>query len=195
MKKLTLIIATVVLGFVMAACSTPSPREAIMQQTEDLFAQAELEVQAITNAEDFVNFFFEFDERRDDFVNELFEKYPTDDEGNFKGMTEAENEELNNYIYERATAYNVIEAKKCGEFLEPYLEQFENVTNTLYGVFQNTGLFTEDMHQQLYDAYERVALFQGIDNIPEELVDRYQAAMEKANEMIDTVEFEEEDED
>ena len=128
-------------------------------------------------------------------MNELFDKYPSDDEGNFKGMTEAENEELNNYIYERATAYNVIEAKKCGEFLTPYIEKFEEVTNALYGVFKNLGIFTEDMHEQLFDAYEGIALFEGIDNIPEELVDRYHAAMEKANEMLDTVEFDEEEDE
>ena len=174
MKIFNLFFAGVVMAFLMVACSTPSPKEAIMKDTDEFFTQAEQEVQAITNADDFVNFFAEFEERRENFANELFEKYPTDSEGNIKGLTEADTEELNNYMYERATAYNKIEAEKCGEFLTPYMDEFESTANRIYSL------------------YLAVAKFLEVDNIPTELVDRYGTIMEKVSEMLGTVEEDEE---
>lgn len=179
-----MIIASVVMGFLMTACSTPSPKQAIMDETDEFFAKAEQEVQAITNAEDFVDFFFEFDERRDDYVDEMFEKYPTDKDGNIKGMTEAEIEELNNFIYDRATAYNRIEAKKCGEFLAPFMDEFEKATKEIYAEYQKVGELTDEMHDKLFESYEGVAMFEGIDNVPSELIDRYNEIMTMADEML-----------
>lgn len=192
MKKFSLIFAGVVMAFLMVACSTPSPKEAIMKDTDEFFTQAEQEVQAITNADDFVNFFAEFEERRENFANELFEKYPTDSEGNIKGLTEADTEELNNYMYDRATAYNKIEAEKCGEFLTPYMDEFESTANRIYSLYLAVGVLTDDLHDELQQSYDGVAKFLEVDNIPTELVDRYGTIMEKVSEMLGTVEEDEE---
>ena len=107
MKKFTLIAMAFVGCFLLASC-TKNPKEAIMKATDAFFAQAETDVKAITNAEDFMKFFNNFEEKKTDFLTELVTKYETDGEGNFLAMSAEENEALYEYMYERASAYNRI---------------------------------------------------------------------------------------
>jgi PBP1b-binding outer membrane lipoprotein LpoB len=110
MKKITLAIAAVVIGFVMASCgNSVSPKETILKATEDFFAQAKTNLQTINNAEDFLAFVNNFAQEKDTFIQNVFADY-MDEEGNLKGFTEEELTDLQTQLGDMASAFNKEEA-------------------------------------------------------------------------------------
>ena len=82
MKKITLAIAAIIMGFVMASCGTKvAPTETILKATQEFFDQAKTKLSSIQSAEDFLAFVNNFNKERDDFSQNLFADY-MDEEGN-----------------------------------------------------------------------------------------------------------------
>ena len=193
MKKLTLIIVAVIAGFVFTSCGT-SPKESILKATEELFTKAEAKLADIKSAEDFMANFKLFEEQKDEFVNNIFAPY-IDDEGNIKRIKDAEMEEIQQFMYERATAYNKLEGEKCTEFLAPAMDKFEQAIEALYAKFVTHEEVAEEEFDTMIDnvvkAEEDVNVFADYDNVAKELQDRYQAANAKWAEMFeeDVVEY------
>ena len=71
MKKLTLIIAALVMGFVMTSCDTTNKKEVITKAVDEFFANAEQKLATITSAEDFMLNFQEFEASKDDFIQSV----------------------------------------------------------------------------------------------------------------------------
>ena len=70
MKKLTLIIAAVVMGFAFASCSGPS-KDAILNEVSAFFTKAQTDIQAIDNADALVEFVKSFSDKKDEFMKTL----------------------------------------------------------------------------------------------------------------------------
>lgn len=188
MKKFTLAIATVVMGFVMAACNTTSPKETVMKATDEFFTQAEQELnETVVDAQGFMDFFNVMNLDKSEFLQNVMAPY-TDEEGNVKGFTEEEWNELQNYIYDRATAYNKVEGAKCAEYLTPAIERYEKAVEAFWTKYQAGEEIDEDtfsaMFTELDEAEDGVFVFADYDNIPTELQERYSAAAAKHGEMF-----------
>lgn len=190
MKKLTILAVAMIGCFFLASCNK-SPKEAIMTATDALFAQAETDVKAITNAEDFLNFFTNFEQKKEDFLMDLTNKYETDEEGNFTAMSAEENEALNNFMYERASAYNKIEAEKCGEVLEPLMARFENAVNNVWEKYNAEEDIDDAMIEEIENAMGALEPYEVLDNVPTSLAERFEEAYNKLTVMFDFVEEEE----
>lgn len=182
MKKLTLAIFAVVMGFVMASCDNASPKETITKAVDTFFTNAEKELTAINTGEEFMNYFNEFEERRDDFVEELFADY-TDEEGNIKGISGNDMKEINSYMYDRASAYNKIEAVKAAEFLTPAIERYEAAIEALYEAVVSDQS-TEGLVDEFEAAENELSFFSDYDNVLPELQERIKAAEDKLDELI-----------
>ncbi len=184
MKKLTLAVFAVVIGFVMTSCGGVSPKETIIKATDEFFAQAEQDLNTIENAEDFMAFFNVLESDKEDFIQNVFADY-VDGEGNIKGISESDMEEINNYIYDRATAYNKIEGAKAGEFMEPLIADYENAVYALCENFGNVDQETfENMTLDFDKAETALRLFADYDNVPTALQERAQAAQAKLDELL-----------
>lgn len=185
MKKITLAIAAVVIGFVMASCgNSVSPKETILKATEDFFAQAKTNLQVIDNAEDFLAFVDNFAQEKDAFIQDVFADY-IDEEGNLKGFTEEEITDLQTQLGDMASAYNNEEALKAAEFITPLVENYENAVNALYDAVGNVD---EETFHQLVENFEAaesdLSVFAAYDNVLPELQERAQAAEMKLDEVI-----------
>ena len=185
MKKITLAIAAVVIGFVMASCgNSVSPKETIIKATEDFFAQAKTNLQVIDNAEDFLAFVDNFAQEKDTFIQNVFADY-MDEEGNLKGFTEEEITDLQTQLGDMASAYNNEEALKAAEFITPLVENYENAVNALYDAVGNVD---EETFHQLVENFEAaesdLSVFAAYDNVLPELQERAQAAEMKLDEVI-----------
>ena len=178
MRRLSLILAAVVMGFVMTSCGG-SVKDSIMKDVENYFTQAEQKLAAIDNAEDFIAFAKSMNDRSE-FMNSLQEKY-----GDLE-MSEEDNEALQTFIYDRATAYNKAEAMKCAEFLTPVMERFVKAVEALYN---NTEELDEEtfnaMFGEMNDAEDEVLKFAECENIPEELTNMFAEAETMRAEMFD----------
>ena len=188
MKKITLAIAALVIGLAMASCGGESPKESIMKAADEFFAQAETNVQAITSAEEFMNHFAEMEIKRDELSQQLFGPY-SDKDGNITGISDSDMEEIQSYLYDRATAYNKVEAAKCAEFLTPAIEKYEQSVDALYEKFLADEQMDEETFHGLFEAVteaaEEVYVFADYDNIPKELSNRYTEALGKFEQMFD----------
>lgn len=188
MKKLTLAIAAVVMGFVMAACNTTSPKETVMKATDEFFAQAEKELnETVVDAQGFMDFFNVMNLDKSEFMQNVLAPY-LDEEGNVKGFTEEEWNELQSYIYDRATAYNKVEGAKAAEFIEPAVANYESAINAL---FEAAGNVDEEAFGKLIEKYEEaeagLRLFADYDNVPAELQQRAQAAEAKLQDLFNAM--------
>ena len=174
-----MIIAVAIMGFLMA-CNHTAKKEAVMKTVDDFFNQAEQDVAGISSGEEFMAYFAEFEERKYDFIQDLFADF-TDKEGNIKGFSKEETEEIQNYIYDRASAYNQVEGAKCAEFLEPVIANYENVVNAMCATDD-----VETLKALLpdYEAAEEALLFYvDYDNVLPELQTRCSAAIDKISEL------------
>lgn len=183
MKKLTILAVAMIGCFLMASCNK-NPKEAIMKATDEFFAQAENDVKAITNAEDFLAFLNNLEEKKMDFYESLLTKYPSDDDANFTQMSAEENEALYEYMYERASAYNQVESEKSSEFLTPIVDRLEKAVNALYDRFLAGQDVDEDLINEIEGAYNDLEPFADYENVPSELIDRFQASQSLIEEMF-----------
>lgn len=182
MKKLTIILAAVVMGFVMTSCGgSAKSKDAIMNDVNKYFAEAEEKLAAIDNVYDFLDF-VEVMSDRSDLTNMLEEKY-----GDVT-MTDEEQEELLDKMYDRATAYNEVEALKCAEYLTPAVDALEAAINNLYAKFQAGEALDDESVENFVDAFVDVLDFSEYDNVPHEISERIDALMDKVDEMSDVLE-------
>ena len=191
MKKITIILAAMVMGFMMTSCGG-SVKDAIMKDVDNYFAQAEQKLAAIDNVDDFIAFAVSMNDRSD-FLDELDKKYGE------KSLSDEENDEVMDYIYDRATAYNKAEALKCAEFLTPIMDRFVKAVDALYTPFTEGNIPEEEVFYAMYDemdqAEDEVLKFADCENIPDELIEQFSAAEDKRAEMFDSDEEENEDEE
>lgn len=188
MKKITLTIVAMVIGFAMTSCDSTSPKEKIVKSVDEFFVQAEQNVQKVASGEEFMSYFADFATQKTKFVENLFGPY-ADKDGNITGISDSDMEEIQSYIYDRATAYNKVEAAKCAEFLTPAIEKYEQGVEALYEKFFADEKMDEETFHGLYEtvmnAAEEVYVFADYDNIPKELNDRFIAALGKFEQMFD----------
>lgn len=175
MKKLTLLLAALVMGFMMISCGG-SLKEEMMKEVETYFAQAEETLNEIDNPEDFLSF-AEIMSDRSDLLQALDEKF-----GN-KEISEEDMEAFTNWVSERATAYNQKEGAKAAEFLAPALNELEESVDDLYAQFQAGTEFSKESIDTFLDAFAAVYDFVDYDNVPMELQDQYSAIDVKLTEM------------
>lgn len=184
MKKLTIILAAVVMGFMMTSCGG-SVKDAIINDVENYFTEAEQKLAAIDNVDDFIAFATSMNDRSE-FLNVLDEKYGQ------KTISDADEEAIQKFMYDRATAYNQAEAKKCAELLAPIMDRFSAAVDALYN--NETELDEETfwaMYNEMDQAEDEVLKFADCENIPDELIDQFSAAEDKRAEMFDIDEEEE----
>ena len=174
MKKFTLAIVAVVLGFVMISCGDgQATTENLKKQTDEFFSKAEQNLENVTNADEFLDFVAAFNEEKSSFAGVLFAGH-IDDEGNIKGFSEEQLNDIQNYIFDRATAYNQKEGAKCAEFLTPRLDKLEQSLNDLIDNVENySDEQIQDLVEEVFGAYEDVALFEDYDNVPTALQERF----------------------
>lgn len=181
MKKLATVLGAIVIGFSIVSC-THSPKEAIMKEVTEFFAQATAKIQAIDNAGDLLNFINSFDQERNNFGEQLDKKYGLNDKGLYKGMDAAGMEALMDEINNTATEYNKIEYAKCGEIMEPFIARIEKAAKGLYELFQAGGEPDDNLVNEYLTGMEELAPYADI--VPEELADRYYQADSLMNEMF-----------
>ena len=181
MKKLAFVFGALILGFMITSCDNSAKIKAgMIKDVDEYFADAEKELAGIDNAEDFVTF-AEIMNDRSDLLDLLQEKYGEED------INDKDWEEIENFIYDRATAYNNAEGLRCTEFLVPVIERYENIVNKLYGQFQAGVTFADEDLDEFLDAYSAISDFGVCENVDPALVDRLDPTFEKEDEMSDMI--------
>ena len=179
MKKLAFAFGALIMGFMLTSCGD-NVKESIMKDVDAYFTGAEQVLATIDNAEDFVTFAESMNDR-DDLIEQLQADYGE------KHISDEDWEVIENYMGERATAYNNAEADKCAEFLSPAIDRFEAILNEMYPQYEAGTPFDEETLDEFLDAYFGVTAFSECENIHTELSDRLDPLFEMEDEMSETI--------
>lgn len=177
MKKITLTIVAMVIGFAMTSCGGGSEKakESMIKDADEYFTKAEQTLAQIDNTEDFL-MFVESMKDRSDLLESMKKKYDNK-------ITDEDLDAACDVIYERASVYNKVEAAKCAEFLSPELDKLEVYVNDLYAQFQAGNELDKETVIGFDDAYITFMKFNDYDNVLPELQEREAAVWEKMDEM------------
>ena len=175
------IFGALIMGFMITSCNESAKIKAdMMNDVDQYFADAENKLAQIDNAEDFVTF-AEVMYDRSDLLDLLQEKYGD------KDINDKDWEEIEKFIYDRATAYNNAEGQRCTEFLTPAIERYENIVNKLYEQYQAGIAFADKDLDEFLDAYSALSDFGVCENVDPALVDRLDPTFEKEDEIADLI--------
>lgn len=164
MKRNILIVAAFIGSLFLASCGENKDAK-FMKQADDMFAQAEQDLQGIDDIDDFFTFYGELQEKKDGILMEMMEAYVQTD-----STVEAVPEEVRLHIYNRATEYNKVEAVKYAELFDPFLANLENALEAN----------DKEAAKNALDAMMPYAMY---DNVVPELQERAQVAVVKAEAM------------
>ena len=114
MKKLTVIITAVAIGFVMTSCG--NKEKDLMNKANELYAQAETELNAIGNWDGFVTFFQSFKQKFDDF------------KAGYSNLKLSQ--ETQDFLSKKKEAFDQMESQKAGELFAPILVKGEQFAKT-----------------------------------------------------------------
>lgn len=167
------------MGFMITSC-TESTKDSVMKDVDTYFAAAEQKLADIDNVEDFITFAVGMNDRSD-LLDLLQEKYGE------KSISDEDWETVENFISERATAYNKAEADKCTVFLTPAIDRFEAIVNQMYPIFQAGGRFDEPTIDEFLDAWSGINDFSECENIHSELSDRLEPIFAMEDEMSEQI--------
>ena len=109
-----MIITAVIIGFVMTSCGNKEKN--LMNKANELYTQAETELNAIDNWDDFVTFFQNFKQKFDDFKASY---------SNLKLSQETQD-----FLSNKKEAFDQMESQKAGELFEPILVKGELFAKT-----------------------------------------------------------------
>ena len=109
MKKLTLIIAAVAMGFIMASCG--NKEKELMQKATEFYTQNETELKAVDNVEGFAAFCQNFKQKLNDF------------KATYSDMNLSQ--ETQNFLSDKEKALKQQGEQKAGELFTPYIEKLE----------------------------------------------------------------------
>ena len=116
MKRNFLLIAAFVGGLLFASCG--ENKDTLVKDTDEMFTQAETDLQGIDNLDDFFAFRDGMDTKTDDLIQKIMDTYNISD-------TEEDLPEAVTQILDRVEAYNLKEDAKYVELLSPLLESME----------------------------------------------------------------------
>lgn len=134
MKKLTMIVAAVIIGFVMTSCGNKEKK--LMNKANELYIQAETELNAIDNWGDFVTFFQNFKQKSDDF------------KAGYSNLKLSQ--ETQDFLSDKKEAFDQMESQKAGELFAPILVKGEQCAKTFddFSLLYSLLYFEENVREE-----------------------------------------------
>lgn len=144
MKKLTIIITAVIIGFVMTSCG--NKEKDLMNKANELYTQAETELNAIDNWDGFVTFFQNFKQKSDDF------------KAGYSNLKLSQ--ETQDFLSNKKEAFDQMESQKAGELFAPILEKGEQFAKTIadYGLIYLIIYHVEGVDENMIEGKIRNSL-------------------------------------
>ena len=155
MKKLTMIVTAVIIGFVMTSCG--NKEKDLMNKANVFYAQAETELNAIDNWDGFVTFFQNFKQKFDDF------------KAGYSNLKLSQ--ETQDFLSNKKEAFDQMESQKAGELFAPILEKGEQFAKTFadYGLIYLMIYHVEGVDENVIEGKIRNSLGVTSDASDEEL--------------------------
>ena len=139
-----MIVAAVIIGFVMTSCGNKEKK--LMNKANELYTQAETELNAIDNWDGFVTFFQNFKQKSDDF------------KAGYSNLKLSQ--ETQDFLSNKKEAFDQMESQKAGELFAPILEKGEQFAKTIanYGLIYLIIYHVEGVDENMIEGKIRNSL-------------------------------------
>ena len=154
MKKVTLLLGAIVLGFMLTSCE--NKKETALNLFNTFFDEELAQLNKVEDADGWMAYYDAASERFDNFFNMLNEKLPLDENDNIIGLKQADSDEAMKVYDDRMDDYLAQRDAKGAALYEPFINDVENSFDEIVGLFDqydNPDAIPDEVFDPLYDKF------------------------------------------
>lgn len=155
MKKLTLVLGALVMGFILTSCGN-NKKEAVINAFNTFFDQEVNALNAVDNADAFLEFLTASDERFTAFYTQMDKDYPINEDDQLIGFSKEDSDAAMKVYNDRLDAFMSLQEAKGESLFEPYIAKLEDVVNGLADDIMNDVEPADDVVDQILAAYDDI---------------------------------------
>ena len=133
MKKVTLLLGAIVLGFMLTSCE--NKKETALNLFNTFFDEELAQLNKVEDADGWMAYYDAASERFDNFFNMLNEKLPLDENDNIIGMSQTDSDEAMKVYDDRMDDYLAQRDTKGAALYEPFINDVEDSFMEIVGLF------------------------------------------------------------
>ena len=180
MKKLTLMFGALVMGFMITSCGN-SVNDALIADIDAYFDQATAKLEAIDNAEDFLDYAAKMSDGSD-IESYLLERWDKDVK-----ISDKDYNDLLDHVKVKSTDYFMAEKNKCIELMEPAIDRFNAIIDKMYPMYQAGQRFDNETMEEFMDVFNYLNMFMDYDNAMDVLEESIGESTDKMGEMTEVI--------
>lgn len=154
MKKVTLLLGAIVLGFMLTSCE--NKKETALNLFNTFFDEELAQLNKVEDADGWMAYYDAASERFDNFFNMLNEKLPLDENDNIIGLSQTDSDEAMKVYDDRMDDYLAQRDAKGAALYEPFINDVENSFDEIVGLFDqydNPDAIPDEVFDPLYDKF------------------------------------------
>ena len=154
MKKVTLLLGAVVLGFMLTSCE--NKKETALNLFNTFFDEELAELNKVEDSDGWLAYYDAASERFDNFFSMLNEKLPLDENDNIIGLSQADSDEALKVYDDRMDDYLAKRDAKGSALYEPYIDDLENSFMDIMNLldqYQSASDVPDEVFDPLYDKF------------------------------------------
>ena len=154
MKKVTLLLGAIVLGFMLTSCE--NKKETALNLFNTFFDEELAQLNKVEDADGWMAYYDAASERFDNFFNMLNEKLPLDENDNIIGLSQTDSDEAMKVYDDRMDDYLAQRDTKGAALYEPFINDVEDSFNEIVGLFDqydDPDAIPDEVFDPLYDKF------------------------------------------
>lgn len=154
MKKVTLLLGAIVLGFMLTSCE--NKKETALNLFNTFFDEELAQLNKVEDADGWMAYYDAASERFDNFFNMLNEKLPLDENDNIIGLSQTDSDEAMKVYDDRMDDYLAQRDAKGAALYEPFINDVESSFDEIVGLFDqydNPDAIPDEVFDPLYDKF------------------------------------------
>ena len=154
MKKVTLLLGALVLGFVLTSCE--SKKDNAIKMFNTFFDEELAQLNKVEDADSWMAYYDAASERFDNFFSMLNEKVPLDEDGNIIGLNQTDSDAAMKIYDDRMDDYLAQRDAKGAALYEPFISDlegsFDDIVN-LFDQYESVESVPDEAFDPLYDKF------------------------------------------
>ena len=154
MKKVTLLLGAIVLGFMLTSCE--NKKETALNLFNTFFDEELAQLNKVEDADGWMAYYDAASERFDNFFNMLNEKLPLDENDNIIGLSQTDSDEAMKVYDDRMDDYLAQRDTKGAALYEPFINDVEDSFMEIVGLFDqydDPDAIPDEVFDPLYDKF------------------------------------------
>lgn len=158
MKKITLFLGALVVGLILTSCE--NKKDTAIKLFNNFFDEEVAFLNQVKDADDFLTYYEESDQRFDAFYDMLSEKVPINENDEIIGLKKADSDEAMNVYETRIDDFLALRDAKSEKLYEPFITELEDYWNNkmvpMLDQYETADDIPDDVFYPMYDEFEAI---------------------------------------